>query len=155
MRVGGGVDAVDGLGGDHDCGVEAEGLVGAADVVVDGLGHAHAIHAVLAQKERDRLRIVAAQRDERVNLVGLENFLHFVDAAGNLFHVGARGVQDGAALQLDAVDVFKSEGDEVVIEHAAPAVQKADEFVSVVVDALSHSRINDRIQSGAIAAAGQ
>ena len=42
VRVGGGVDAVDGLGGDHDGGVEAEGLVGAADVVVDGLGNADA-----------------------------------------------------------------------------------------------------------------
>src|SRR6185437_7704163 len=37
VRVGGGVDAVDGLGGDHDRGVVAEGGVGAADVVVDGL----------------------------------------------------------------------------------------------------------------------
>ena len=42
VRVGRGVDAVDGLGGDHDGGVVAEGLVGAADIVVDGLGNADA-----------------------------------------------------------------------------------------------------------------
>ena len=155
VRVGGGVDAVDGLGGDHDRGVEAEGLVGAADVVVDGLGNADGLDAVLAQEERDRLRVVAAEGDERVDLVGLENLLHLLDAAGNLLHVGARGVQDGAALELNAVGVFESERNEVVVEHAAPAVQKADELVAVVVDSLSHRRINDRIQSGAIAAAGQ
>ena len=50
VRVGGGVDAIDGFGGDHDCGVEAEGRVGAADVVVDGLGDAHAGNAVLAEE---------------------------------------------------------------------------------------------------------
>ena len=155
VRVGGGVDAVDGLGGDHDRGIEAEGLVGAADVVVDGLGNAHAVHAVLAQELRHRLRVVAAQGDEGIDLVGLENLLHFVNAAGNLFDVGARGVQDGAALQLDAVGVFQGERNKVVVEHAAPAVEKADELVSVVVDALFYSGINDRIQSGAIAAAGQ
>ena len=69
VRVGGGVDAVDGFGGNHDGRVEAEGLVGAVDVVVDGLGNAHAGDAVLAQKERHRLRVVAAERDQRVDLV--------------------------------------------------------------------------------------
>src|SRR5579863_1342395 len=45
VRVGRGVDAVDGFGGDHHCGIEAEGRVGAVDVIVDGLGNTHAGHA--------------------------------------------------------------------------------------------------------------
>ena len=149
------MDAIDGLGCNHHRGVEAKGLVGAADVVVDGFWHADGFHAVLAQKERDRLRVVAAQGDERVNLIGLQNFLHFVDAAGNLLHVGARRMQDGAAPELNPVDRFERERNEIVIEHALPAVQESDELVSVVIDALPDGRINDRIQSGAIAAAGQ
>src|ERR1700689_1717284 len=64
-------------------------------------------------------------------------------------------MQDGAAAQLDAVNILERERNEVVIEHTAPAVQESDELVPVVVDALPHSRINDSIQSGAIAAAGQ
>ena len=64
-------------------------------------------------------------------------------------------MKDGAALELDSIDVFKGEGDEVVVEHSPPAIEKADKFVSVVVDALFDSGIDDRIQSGAIAAAGQ
>src|ERR1019366_4438949 len=73
VRIGGGVDAVDGLGGDHHGGIEAKGGVGAVDVVVDGLGHANAGHAVLAQEESHRLRVVAAEGDERIDLVDLQD----------------------------------------------------------------------------------
>ena len=155
MRIGGGVEAVDGFGGDHDGGVEAEGLVGAVDVVVNGLGNADGIDAVFGQEEGDRLGVVAAERDECIDLVDLEDFLHLVDAAWNLLHVGARGVKDGAALELDAVDVFKCERDEVVVEHAAPAVEEADEFVAVGLNSFAHRRIDDSIQAGAVSAAGQ
>jgi hypothetical protein len=64
-------------------------------------------------------------------------------------------VKNRAAFQLDSIGVFQGQRDEVVVQHAAPAVQKADELIAIVVDALFHSRINHRIQSGAIAAAGQ
>ncbi len=66
-------------------------------------------------------------------MFGLEDFLHLLNAARDFLHVGARGVEDGAAFQLDAVNGFKRERDEVVFEHTAPAVEEADEFVAVVV----------------------
>src|ERR1700739_1673298 len=50
VRVGGRVDAIDGFGGDHDRSVKAEGLIGAADVVVDGLGNAAGFDGVLRVK---------------------------------------------------------------------------------------------------------
>jgi len=65
---------------------------------------------VLAKEQSDGLCIVAAQCDESVNFVELENFLHLLNATGNLFDVGARGVKDGAALQLNAVDVSRVSG---------------------------------------------
>ncbi len=40
VRLGGGVQAIDRLGGDRHRGVEAEGRLGAGEVVVDGLGDA-------------------------------------------------------------------------------------------------------------------
>ena len=155
VRVGGGVDAVDGLGGDHDRGVEPEGGVGAVDVVVDRLGYAHAGHAVLAEEHGHRLRVVSPKRDQCVNLVGFENFLDLVDAAGNLFHVGPRRVQDGATLQLDAIGAFQGEGNPIVVKHAAPAVEKADELIAIVIDAFFDGRIDHGIQPGAISSAGQ
>src|ERR1035438_3709847 len=48
VRIGRGVNAIDSLGGNRYCCVEAECYIGAADVVVDGLGNAHAWHAVFA-----------------------------------------------------------------------------------------------------------
>src|ERR1017187_858763 len=69
VRVGGCVNAIYRLGGDRYCRVISECGVGAANVVVDRLWHTYARDAVLAQKERNRLRIVTAQGDERVNLV--------------------------------------------------------------------------------------
>src|SRR5208337_511080 len=117
VRVGSGVNAIDRLGGDGHGRVVTEGGVGAADVVVDGLGNAHGLDAVFGEEERDGLRVVAAEGDEGVDLVGLEDLLRLLDAAGNLLHVGARGVQDSAALQLNAVDVFQSKRNEIVIEN--------------------------------------
>ena len=90
VRVGGGADAVHGLGGDGNCCVVAKGGVSAVNVVVDGLGHAHGVNAVLGQEERDRLRVVAAKSNQCVNFVELQDFLNLLNAAGNLLHVGAR-----------------------------------------------------------------
>src|SRR5580658_6746706 len=81
VRVGSGVDAVDGLRGDHDGRVVAECRIGAADIVVGGFGDTYARYAVLTQKQRDRLRVVAAEGDERVDFVGLQNLLDLFDAA--------------------------------------------------------------------------
>jgi len=98
VRIGRGVNAIDSLGGNRYCGVKAECHIGAADVIVDGLGDAHAGHAVFAQKQCDRLRIVAAEGDQRINLVELQNLLHLFNAARNLLHVGAGRMKNSATL---------------------------------------------------------
>ena len=43
----------------------------------------------------------------------------------------------------------------LVLEHAAPAVAKADEGVAVDVDALADDRADDGIQPGAVAPSGE
>ena len=85
VRVGGGVDAVNGLGGNHDGGIEAKGLVGAVDVVVDGLGNADGVDAVFAEEERDGLGVVAAEGDEGIDLVGLRTSCTFSMPPGIFF----------------------------------------------------------------------
>ena len=62
--------AVDRLGRDVDGGVEAEGVVGAVEVVVDRLRHADDRQVVLGEEpRRDAERVLAADRDERVDLL--------------------------------------------------------------------------------------
>ena len=47
------------------------GDVGAAEVVVDRLGHAHDRHALAVQAQRHAERVLAADRDQRVDAAGL------------------------------------------------------------------------------------
>ena len=69
VAVGGGVQAVDRLHRDVDRGVEAEGVVGGAEVVVDRLRHADDADAVLGVQPRgDAERVLAADRDQRRRL---------------------------------------------------------------------------------------
>ena len=62
-----GVQPVDRLHRDVHRGVEAERVVGGAEVVVDGLRHADDLHARLVQPRRDAEGVLAADRDQRVD----------------------------------------------------------------------------------------
>ena len=68
VAVGGRVQAVDRLHRDVDRGVEAEGVVGGAEVVVDRLRHADDLQAVLLVQARGGAqRVLAADRDQPVD----------------------------------------------------------------------------------------
>ena len=54
---------------DVDGGVEAEGEVGAGQVVVDRLRYADDVHAEVGELGRDAQRVLAADRDQRVDAV--------------------------------------------------------------------------------------
>ena len=58
----------------------------------------------------------------------------------------------GAGCPRVVVDV---EVDRLVVEHARPAVAEADELVAVLVDALADDGADDRVESGAVSAAGE
>src|ERR1700722_11754384 len=155
MRVRRGVDAVDCLCGNRNRSVEAERYIGATDVIVNGLGNPYAGNAVLAQKQRNRLRVVAPERDQGIDLVELQNLLHLLDPTRNLLHVGAGRMKNGAALQLDAIRAFESERNPTVVKYAPPAIEKSDELVAVGLNSFSNGSVDHRIQAGAIAATGQ
>ena len=68
VALGRGVQAVDRLHRDVDRGVEAEGVVGGAEVVVDRLRHADDVDpAPRASAGRDPERVLAADRDQPVD----------------------------------------------------------------------------------------
>ena len=73
VRFGGGVQAIDRVGGEAHRGVEAERVRRLDDVVVDGLGHADERHAALVELVRDGQRAVAADDDQRVELQLVEH----------------------------------------------------------------------------------
>ena len=73
VRLGRGVQAVDRVGGDLHRGLEAEREVGAREVVVDRLRDADDVDPLVDQPARDAQRVLAADRDQRVELARLRS----------------------------------------------------------------------------------
>ena len=91
----GGVQPVDRLGGGADGGIEPEGALGAAHVVVDGLGNADDREALLPQLVGDLQAPVAADGDQGVESAGLER-RHQVIGAVDLTLRAVGGAHDVA-----------------------------------------------------------
>ncbi len=155
VRLRGGVQAVDRLRRDLHRGLEAEGEVRRVEVVVDRLGHADGREARREELARDAERVVAADRDEHVDAALLERCEHALLAVLGLVDVRARRAENRAAPVQDAARVLARELDRVVVEHALPALAKAEDLVSVVVDPPADDSADDGVQAGAVAAACQ
>ena len=136
VRLGRRVQAVDRVGGDLHRGVEAERHVGPAEVVVDRLRHADHRQAVLAvEPRRGAERVLAADRDQPVEVERLHVLAHALGAVVVLERVGSRRAQDRAAARQDPARRLDRQLLVGVLERAAPAVAEADDRVPVTVDA--------------------
>ncbi len=155
VGLGGGVQPVDGLGRDVDRGVEAEGEVGAGEVVVDRLGDADDVHAEVGELGGDAEGVLAADRDQRVDAQAGEVRLDLLDAAVDLERVGTGRAEDGTAARQDAADLGHPERLGQPLQRATPAVPEAQKLVTVGVHTLADHRADHRVQAGAVAAAGQ
>ena len=130
--------------------VEAEGVVGAVQVVVDRLRHTDDGEVLLGEEpRRDAERVLAADRDQRVDL--LEGALDPLDAALVLERVRARRADDRAADVQDPGDLVPAERFEVAVDRTAPAVQDAERLVPVLPQPPADGADN-RIQARAISA---
>ena len=155
VRLGRRVQAVDRLGRDLHRGLKAEREVRRVEVVVDRLGHADGREARREELARDAERVVAADRDQHVDAALLQRREHALLAVLGLVDVRARGAEDRAALVQDAARVLARQLDRVVVEHALPALAKAEDLVPVVVDPLADDSADDGVEAGAVAAACQ
>jgi len=103
MAVCRGMKPVDGLGGDGQCRVVAEGDVGHGHVIVDGLGQGDDVQSFLGQTVGVFLGAAAADADQGVEMmtvVVVDNDIgHVHQGAAHRHFVGfvAAGAKDGAA----------------------------------------------------------
>ena len=156
VRLGGRVQPVDRVGDDLHGGLEAERHVGAAEVVVDRLRHAHDRHAVFVQAQRDAERVLAADRDQHVDAAALERAPHERGAVAAVgVGVGARGAEDRAAAREDPGRALERELHRLVAQDARPAVAEAEERVSAFGEAAADDRADHAVQPGAVASAGE
>ena len=155
VRLGGGVQPVDGLGGDLHRGVEAEGDLGGGQVVVDGLGHTDDRDPLAAQPVGHAEGVLAADGDQGVDALCAQGLQRPVHAAVDLVGIGPRRPEDGPAPGQDAPAALDVERHGPVLDHAPPAVQEADELVAVAHFALAHDGPDHRVEAGAVAATGE
>src|SRR5581483_1291368 len=150
VGLGGSMHAIDGFGGNADRGIEAETKIGAAEIVINGLGHAHDLDSLLKELLGDRLRIVAAESNQRVQLVFCQGFDALRDSTLALGGVGARCAQNGSAAQQNVGNGIQIELRRLIFQDAAPALDESDELVSIVKDTFSYHGSDYGIESGAI-----
>ena len=153
VRFTGGADAVHGFGCDGDCSVETEGVVGCAQVVVDGLGNTDDGQACVCQALRTCEGTFTTDSDDGVDTVTLHHdFDVFGATVGAVEGVGTGGTDDGAALGCQAADLLTGQIYVIALDDAAPTVTEADEFVTVLLDTVKHGTSNNSVQAGAVAA---
>ena len=145
------VDAVD---GGVTGGVKADGVIGAADVVVDGGRHAHHRDAQPGQRQRPAEGAVAADGHNAVqpqhlaggDRAGAALFGHEILAAG--------GVEDGAAPGDDVAHAGGVQLNKIAVDKSLPAAADADALDSTGYRCAHHGA-NRRVHARGIAAAGQ
>ena len=131
VRLGRGVQPVDGLGGHGHGSVKAKGVVGGVDVIIDGLGHPDDRNPIIRKPLRPFERALAADGDERVDFRFRQVAPHRIDARLELVWVQPAGAQNCATPRQDAVDGG------VVVEIAALVLHQADPPVLVSDDGVT------------------
>ena len=156
VRLGGRVQPVDRLGADVDRGVEAEGVVGAREVVVDRLrdaddreararrGGAPRRRACPRRRSRRARRGPRARRCSSTASTPPSTLYGFVREVPRI--VPPRGSRPG--------DLAAAERLEDPVDEPAPALAHADDLVPAR-ERPPRDRPDDRVQPGAVAAAGE
>ena len=156
VRLGGGVQPVDGLGGDLHRGVEAEGELGARQVVVDGLRHADDLHAELVELVGHAEGVLAADGDEGVDAEVARGWPCTASTPPSILNGLVRDEPSIVPPRgSDAPHGLDVERPGVAVDDAPPAVEEADELVAVGALALADDRPHHGVEAGAVTAAGQ
>src|SRR5437899_1172807 len=147
--------AIERVGDDRDRGIEADAEVRLREVVVHGLRHADDRDALLVEPLRHAQRVVAADRDERVEAEPADAVEDGAPARVILSWIGARGPEDRAALAEYRGDVARHEhARRGLAEEAGPAVSDPERLVP------ERGRAEDdgadrRVEPGCVATAGE
>ena len=155
MRLGGGVQSIDGLGCDSDGRVKAEREIRAAQVVVDGLRYADDRKTMLGECGRHPEGVFSADGHKRIDAERGQGFLDALDTALNLDRVGTRRAQDGSTARKDAAHLRNSQFHGQAFERAFPTVAKTHELVAVLGHTTSHDCADHCIEAGAVSATGE
>ena len=106
------------------------------------------------QPLRDAERVLAADRDERVEALGREVLEYAVDAASTLYGFRARRAEDRPASREEPGDLARAERRVLPVDEPPPALANTDHLVAAGERA-ARDRADHRVQAGAVASAGE
>ena len=149
MRFGGRVEPVDCFGDDRDGGVKAKSLVGALNVIVDGLGHADHFDPFGGECPSDTQGVLTAHGDQVIHFLQIPE--HFFLVRFALEWVGARRAQDGSTPREDSGNRKQRERLHEALDKPQPSVLDAHHLISQHLRTTYHGA-DHRVQSGAVPA---
>jgi hypothetical protein len=156
VALGGGVEAIDRVGGDLHRRVEAERDLGALDVVVDRLRHADDRQPCsVVQLAGDAERAVATDRRSAPSSPMSASWPGRVDTVGAVERAAASGAEHRAAAGQHAAHRLDGERQGAALHHAVPRIAEPDDLVAVLALALADDGAQHRVQAGAVAPTGQ
>ena len=145
---------VDGFDRGVACGVKADGILGAAHIVIDCRGDAHDANAAAGKLQCAAVRAVAADGNETVDAEIFADLRRLVNTGVRAEFLAAGGIENGAAAAGNAVHVVASQLKNVAVDKSGIAAADAD-----AGDPLGTGRAHDGadrgVHAGGVAAARQ
>ena len=135
-------------------GVEADGVFGADNVVVDGAGDAHHGYAAFAELLGSPEGAVAADGHDAVQPQQLAHAGGLGLALRRAELLAAGGIENGAAAVDDAADAAGIHAVKIPVDEAGPAPADAD-ALDAPIQSRAHHGPHRRIHARCVAAAGQ
>ena len=159
VAVGRAFDPVQGLGDGGHGRIKAKAALAVSNIVVNGLGHAHAVHARgLGHAVRQAHGAIAANGHHHLQPQRLHIGLHLGQGGGIFQGIGAvAGAQNGAAPVQDARDIVPAQRPCLRLRghQAFKTVGNAQHLALAIADQGFGHGADDGVQSGAVAAAGE
>ena len=145
---------VDGLDRGVARGIKADGVFGAAHVVIDRRGNAHNADAPAGKLQRAAVGTVAADGDKTVNAEIFADLRCLVDTGVRAEFLAAGCIQNGAAAAGNAVHVVAGQLKNVAVDESGVAAANADAG-DAFGTGCAHNGADRGVHAGGVAAARQ
>ena len=165
MAFGGGVQAVNGIGGDVQGGVKAKGNLGGGEVVVNRLGHADDMQALAPEIAGDAQRAVSPNDDQSIQAqaaavlqaepgIVAGHFLPVFHPAVGKWIAAVGGAENRSATRQDSAHRIQRQFTASIRpDEPIEAVGNPQDTPAVNVDGCFYDPANHGVQTGAISAA--
>ena len=135
-------------------GVKTDGIVRAANIVINRARHADAVHTLAGQRLRAAESTVTAAADQAIDAQILTGVRRLLQAFLGHHFLAARGVEHRTAAADDAVYAAGAHLDDVAVDQAAVTTADA-EYGNVIGGCRTHDRADQCVHARCVTTAGE